>query len=41
MHGQQNIKKYYAHITHVTYCMFCTTVKLAIDETPQYDGLTT
>ena len=27
--------------SNVIYCMFCTTMKLAIDETPQYDGLIT
>ena len=35
------IHNYYALIVYVIYCMFCTTMKLAIDETPQYDGRTT
>ena len=35
------IHNYYALIAYVICCMFCTTMKLAIDETPQYDGLTT
>ena len=24
-----------------SYCMFCTTVKLSLDATPQYNGLNT
>ena len=35
------IHNYYALIAYVIYCIFCTTMKLAIDETPQYDGFTT
>ena len=35
------IHNYYTLIAYVIYCMFCTTMKLAIDETPQYVGLTT
>ena len=35
------IHNYCVLIAYVIYYMFCTTMKLAIDETPQSDGFTT